>query len=252
MQTRDTDKDWNELAVQDAYYAVLSHPRFSHAEQNPEALKEFFDSGVTWIDNVVGAIRKRLNPAFAPEIGLDFGCGVGRLMVPMAQYCKSVIGIDIADRMRDHCDENLKSRRVRNFVLLKRVSELAERNIQVDWINSYIVFQHIPPLETLELLNGMLAQLREAGAISIHITFAKDSRMLEWSTRQVRYYRMSENGLQIIEEQPGPTEAVQSIYDHDMNAVLMTLFRHGIRQTFMVHEDHGGQHGALIYGLKGQ
>ena len=250
MQVRDTDKDWNELAKQDAYWAVLSHPRFSHAENDPKALKDFFESGETWLDGVVSTIKAKLDPNFSPQAALDFGCGVGRLLVPMARYCPKVIGIDIADKMREICAQNLTARRLKDFVLLKTTAELREQDISLDWINSFIVFQHIPPSKALPLLNDMLGRLRTGGKVSLHFTFAKDDRMLEWSMRQVHYYRMWEDTLHVLSEKPAVEEAVQSVYDHDLNSVLMSLIRFGVTQLFLTHEDHGGQHGFMIYGMK--
>ena len=72
--------------------------------------------------------------------GLDFGCGAGRLTFAMAKYAKEVVGVDVAEGMLRVARERIDVRKIRNVEL--RTTLPAE---QVDWINSLIVFQHIPP-----------------------------------------------------------------------------------------------------------
>jgi hypothetical protein len=61
---------------------------------------------------------------------------------------------------------------------------------------------------------------------------------------------MSHDTMYVLTEKPATQQAVQSMYDHDLNAVVMALFRFGVSQLFLTHEDHGGQHGVIVYGTK--
>jgi predicted O-methyltransferase YrrM len=251
VQSRDTDRDWNELAKRDPYYAVLSHPRFSHADRDPERLKEFFESGDQWIEEVVKVIKSRLRSDFAPDVAVDFGCGVGRLMLPMARHCRQVVGIDVSEPMREIAAKNLKARNVREFKIFHSVEDLARSGVQADWINSFIVFQHIPPVKGMQILDVLLACLRHGGFVSLHLTFAKDRRMLEWSTRHVEHYRSAERTFEVLTEQNAQDHAVQSMYDHDLNHAMVLCVKHDIHEVWLSHVDHGGQHGVMLYGMKG-
>ena len=88
-----------------------------------------------------------------PVRGLDFGCGAGRLTFAMAKYAKEVVGVDVAEGML-RVAANGSSRKIRNVEL--RTTLPAE---QVDWINSLIVFQHIPPPRGYEILADLVVLL---------------------------------------------------------------------------------------------
>jgi hypothetical protein len=75
-----TDKAWEAWAKIDPYYAVLTDERF-RAGNDPG---EFFDSGEKHIDQAFRTITS-IAPAFAPQAAIDFGCGVGRLLIPLSR-----------------------------------------------------------------------------------------------------------------------------------------------------------------------
>jgi SAM-dependent methyltransferase len=67
------------------YFTVLTDPRFLRANLTEESRAEFFRSGDALVDFLVRTIQLRLAPDFAPTAILDYGCGPGRLAVPLAR-----------------------------------------------------------------------------------------------------------------------------------------------------------------------
>lgn len=64
-----------------------------------ETIDEFYSSGRAYIAHV-GRVLSGIAPnGFAPEVALDFGCGVGRLTFAMAEQAKRVVGLDVAEGM---------------------------------------------------------------------------------------------------------------------------------------------------------
>jgi 2-polyprenyl-3-methyl-5-hydroxy-6-metoxy-1,4-benzoquinol methylase len=55
--------------------------------------------GVDHIDFVFETIRRHFVPNFKPSSVLDYGCGVGRLLIPLAERCECVVGVDVSDTM---------------------------------------------------------------------------------------------------------------------------------------------------------
>ena len=79
---RDTDRDWTWIADSLPYFGVLSNDKFINP--TPDSLAEFFATGDRDVEQTLGMIRRRFGD-FTPRSALDFGCGVGRLLIPMAK-----------------------------------------------------------------------------------------------------------------------------------------------------------------------
>ena len=94
-----TDKEWEKWGQRDPYYGVLTNTKFRSKNINEEAKTEFFASGDQHVHHVLSTVRKFIDPAFVPTLGLDFGSGTGRVTIAMAQVMKEAVGIDISDSM---------------------------------------------------------------------------------------------------------------------------------------------------------
>src|SRR5262245_17464712 len=114
-----TDKAWRRFGQIDPYFAVLSQPRFRTAAKEGETRRAFFTSGAEQIDRLFATIRENLDPEFAPRRALDFGCGVGRVTIPLARRVEQVVGLDVSDSMLEEAKKNCEEVGVRNVTLLK-------------------------------------------------------------------------------------------------------------------------------------
>jgi ubiquinone/menaquinone biosynthesis C-methylase UbiE len=94
-----TDIEWEKWGLQDPYFSVLTNPKFRRGEMTAEAKQDFFFSGRYHVDQVMSACRRFIDPEFTPERVLDFGCGVGRLVLPFATIAREVVGVDISEAM---------------------------------------------------------------------------------------------------------------------------------------------------------
>jgi len=108
MPTDETDRDWDFFANKDPYWAVLTQDRFRKKALGESQRREFFSSGETHIDWVFSTIRHHIDPRFNPVKGLDFGCGVGRLLLPIARRCQTAVGIDVSDTMLREAEKTAK------------------------------------------------------------------------------------------------------------------------------------------------
>src|SRR5579859_2751915 len=93
---------WKWYGENDPYYGVLSHPRF----RNSETRSEFFATGEKYVQSLLSMIRQHLDGGFAFEKVLDFGCGVGRILIPLSKMSSSAVGVDISPGMRKEALKN--------------------------------------------------------------------------------------------------------------------------------------------------
>src|SRR5277367_1629330 len=94
-----TDHEWEEWGRRDPYFGVLTHPRFRRANLTEAAKSEFFESGRLHVEYVMQVVRKHIDADFTPKRALDFGCGVGRILIPLAQVTQEVVGVDVSPSM---------------------------------------------------------------------------------------------------------------------------------------------------------
>ena len=50
---------------------------------------------------------------------LDIGCGIGRLTIPIAEKVRQVTALDIADKMLELCQENVRNAGLDNVTIKK-------------------------------------------------------------------------------------------------------------------------------------
>ena len=171
----DSDKAWEYYGRNDPYFGVLTSSDFKIDQMSDEARTRFFASGKQYVDLVLDLVRDNLDPSFRPTRALDFGCGVGRLALPLARVCESVVGVDISDSMLEHARGNATKLGISNATFVKSDDALSAVAGTFDYLNSLIVFQHIPPARGEEILRKMLGLLREGGVGALHFTYSFDS-----------------------------------------------------------------------------
>jgi len=229
------------LGEGEPFYGVLSDPRFLRANITPAALEEFWQTGRNEMHGYRQLIQAHFGD-FSDASALDFGCGVGRLTRAMGEMCRQATGLDISPGMlveaRRHAPANV------NYV-----SALGDETF--DWLNSIIVFQHIPPQRGYRLLDDLLARVNSGGALSLHVTLFKDESFLThlWPT----LHRGQWDGDRFVsfDHDQGDVGGME-MYDYDMSRIIEMTSRHGFHNLIIQHTNHGGCHGVIMFGRKGR
>ena len=94
-----SDKHWEKFGKEEPYYWVTTRAKYHGHSIDQEKLREFFAEGENYRQILYETIRRYLTPDFAPIRILGFGCGVGRILLPMARHCESAVGLDISQPM---------------------------------------------------------------------------------------------------------------------------------------------------------
>src|SRR5215471_12281436 len=104
---------WRTLGATDPYFAVLTDPRFREADRPGPARDALFQSGEDDISRLFERIALEY-PDCAARRALDFGCGVGRLLLPLARRVPEVIGADVSTAMLAEAQQNAAQARLGN------------------------------------------------------------------------------------------------------------------------------------------
>ena len=230
---RDTDADWRELGATEPFWGVLSHPQFKAANLTPEGVASFYDSGVGYVADIVERLHRQTGAAPRGR-ARDFGCGAGRLSEAMVAHVDHVTGYDISPGM-------LEKARLRGAAAYTDV--LPEGPF--DWINSFIVFQHIPTERGLSLLGQLLDCLAPGGHVSLHLTIWREPHLEPPPLSRLARLRLSISRA-LNRMKPGQI----MMYDYDLSCVLRILDAHGVRDIATVSTDHGGHHGVILLGRR--
>jgi len=250
MPPNNSDRDWEVFGRTDPYFAVLTAPEY-HGQLSEPAREKFFASGRKHVEAVLSIIRDRLHPSFHPARTLDFGCGVGRLVLPLASLCDQVVGVDVSEAMLDEARRNCAVAGVTNVELVKGDDQLSRVSGSFDFIHSYIVLQHIPVKRGEQLVSRMTERLSPGGVCMFHITYDAGladpvSRLRYWVRVNVPVARRFLN-LARGRTSPGP---LMQMNEYSLTRMLDLLRRAGCGEVHVRFSDHGGVKGALIFARK--
>ncbi len=95
---------------------------------------------------------------------LEIGCGVGRLLKPIAGRCKRAVGVDISERMVDWAGRYLEGVPNAEVQLNDGASLAGVAGASVDFVYSHLAFQHITLVEVVDAYLREIARvLRDGG-----------------------------------------------------------------------------------------
>ncbi len=134
-------KDWEALGDSDPLYGVLSDPAKSGGKWSAD---EFFASGRLHVERLLRSLADA-RAAFEPGDCLDFGCGVGRLTIPLAAHFRRTVGVDVAASMIERANQLAPAGGGVEFVV-NRAPDLRRFPAgSFDVVHSCLVLQHVPP-----------------------------------------------------------------------------------------------------------
>jgi len=250
---KNTDRDWEMWGKTNPYFGVLSHPKFLNPNLTDESLREFFASGKSHVDHVYTTIRARIDPEFQAARVLDYGCGVGRLVIPFAERAETAVGVDISPSMLQQARKNCDEYGAQSASLLSVGEMESLEPSSFGLIHSFIVFQHIPVARGERILQRLIGLLEEGGVGAIHLTYSSAGhrtlfrRGVSAVCQRVAVFRGFRN---LSRDLPFSAPAVQ-MNEYSMNRILDLLFAEQCGNLYIEVLDHGPIRGAMLYFRKG-
>jgi SAM-dependent methyltransferase len=249
MLPNDTDSAWEYFGNTDPYFSVLTWDEYKKEKISADSRKRFFESGDAYIKFVLQIVHDYLDPAFQPGKAtvLDFGCGVGRLVIPLAKECKSVTGVDISDAMLSEAIKNCQEYGVSNVDFIKGDDKVTGF---YDFIHSFIVLQHIPPWRGEMILKRLIALLRNDGIGAIHFTYYRK----ESFAGRLRYfiYRTIPFSLgfrNLLKGRPFG-EPIMQMNEYNLNNIIRILQESDCHHSVMRFTRHTDTYGVILFFQK--
>lgn len=245
-----TDRDWERIARRDPYHGVVTDERYRADRLTEERRREFFQSGADYMTEVLATVRRHIDPGLSIRRALDFGCGVGRLLLPLAKVAGEVTGADVSESMLREARRNCEAHSLSNVVLVKSDDQLTALNARYDFIHSFIVFQHIPLRRGERLFAGLLERLADGGVGVVHFTYAKEAtRAQRLATFLRRHLPGSANLINLLRGRPFlATEMQMNAYD--LNHLLLAVQKAAVRDCHVAFTQHGNAYGVVLYFRK--
>lgn len=151
------ETDWDKRAREDARYFIDT----GHSES-----EEAFEKSGEW--DLTNHILQGLTLSSRATV-LEIGCGIGRLLKPLARRVANVIGVDISSEMVQKARSRLAE--FANVRIHKTGGDLSFVDASsVDYCFSFVVFQHIPDKELIfDYFKETSRILREGGIFRFQI-----------------------------------------------------------------------------------
>jgi SAM-dependent methyltransferase len=162
-----SDHAWRRWGETDPYFGVLTNARF-RKDVIADHRDAFWSSGQAYVAERMATAEHHFGP-FLKDRALDFGCGVGRLSLPMAQQFNAVVGLDISPAMMNEARRCATEAGISNLDVRLSDDQLSAADGKFDLVMSCMVLQHIPARRGMLLIRGLLERTRQYGVIALHV-----------------------------------------------------------------------------------
>lgn len=245
-----SDSDWCKWGRTDPYFGVVSFDEFK-ADRIADNRDRFFETGRREIDLVLKDIKSRYGDA-ARRRALDFGSGVGRLVLPLTAHYDKVVGVDISEAMNAEARQNCRKSGIANAEFVISDDELSGVSGDFDLVHSYIVLQHIPVERGLALTSALLSRLAPGGVASLHYSLQRTlppARALVYLLKhKIPFGRVLMN---LAQGRAWDAPAMQ-MNNYPLVRILRLFEEHGLDGVFIAPEWQETALTARIYGRKAQ
>ena len=250
MAPKSSDREWEKFGRNDPYYGVVSLERFRRENLNPDALRDFFRTGDEHVAFLMETINATVAPAFHQRRALDFGCGVGRIAIPLARVCESVTGVDVSAAMLAEAGKKAGEMGVQNLDLVLSDDALSRVTGRFDLIHAFLVFQHIRRNRGEQIMERLIGLLDANGVGVLQVIYAREAslpaRVLGVLRRAIPPAHYLAN---LIYGKPmGEPLMEKNIYD--LNRLMTLLQRNGCGNVHLRFHGRGKMRSAIIFFSK--
>lgn len=240
------EKKWDYFGETNPYFAVSTFDKFKSENLDDAALADFFQTGEQYVERIWQEITDNFQTDFQPQRALDFGCGVGRITLPIARRCEKTVGIDISEAMLREARQNAEKFDLKNIDFVKGDNDLTKVTGGFDFIHSFIVFQHIKPKIGEAIFKKFVQMLANDGIGALHFTYA-DNQSSRSQKIRFRLYRDFPQIYQLRNLVRRRNEPLIQMYTYDLNRLLLILQENDCHKCQIRFSQHGAEGALLIF-----
>jgi 2-polyprenyl-3-methyl-5-hydroxy-6-metoxy-1,4-benzoquinol methylase len=244
----DSDKDWQYWGKEDPYYGVLSTNDFRRNSLDAN-LELFFFTGEQYISDRMNLIQQHF-PTAAMGNAFDFGCGVGRLAMPMARRYAKVVGLDISTHMIAEAILNSERFGCQNIEYKSGNLSSINGNSLFDFINTFIVLQHIPVDRGLSYISKMASMLNDNGVINVHVTVDRQQTFVRKFLYNVQKRITLVNMLANIMRKRPLKDSLMQMNEYPFLEIMKIFEQNGIHSPIVTLDSHDGTLALTLLGQK--
>jgi 2-polyprenyl-3-methyl-5-hydroxy-6-metoxy-1,4-benzoquinol methylase len=242
------EKKWEYFGETNPYFAVSTFDKFKSENLDDAALVDFFESGEQYVERIWQEIENNFQSRFQPRQAIDFGCGVGRITLPLAKRCDKIVGVDISENMLKEARLNSEKFNLNNVSFVKGNDDLSKFSGEFDFIHSFIVFQHIEPKIGEAIFKELVAGLSPGGVGVLHFTYFENHSSFAQKLR-FRIYRDFSWTYHLRNFIKRENEHLIPLYLYDLNRLLLVLQENDCHKCQIRFSQHGAE-GALLFFQK--
>ena len=238
--------EWERFGQTDPYYGVCNLVQNRGSVLAADASAAFWASGERQVAATASQIEEMSGRVFAPGRVLDFGCGVGRLTIPLAQRATEVVAVDISPSMIKHARGHAAAVGLSNVHFALSDATLSQVEGSFDFVHSFIVFQHIPPSLGYNLFIRLLGKLAPEGFGALHFTYGRRASAFRRAVHAARRESSVVNMFVNLAQGRSARSPMMPMFEYDRRALVRLLEDADCTEPREEFTDHGGHLGVML------
>src|SRR5262245_42491804 len=243
------DSAFDEFAAREPYFAVVTDPKFLRANLTPAREREFFATGEALVDRMFAIIEAGLVPGFAPVSMLEYGCGLGRLAIPLSRRAGSVTAIDRSPVMLELARREAE-RRGAGHIAFETPDAFEATSRKFDLVVCYHVLQRLPRHRGRSLLRALMERVSPGGVAVFQWPLGTGASAAVRMTRWAREHLPAVNGAVNRWRHKPSTDPFIPTHAYAVNDVVSLLNAAGCRGTHVAFEQSDGLEYAIVFARK--
>lgn len=238
-----TDRQWQKWGAQNPYFGIVG---IETKEFETRWRERFFETGKVHMDLVFDQLKRYDSLPEGRAKALDFGCGAGRLLLQLADRFDAIVGVDVSQDQLALAKQNVTGNAPR---LLTSLDQLSGEAGTFDFVNTFVVLQHIRPEQGYQIIDKLLKLLRPGGSFAIHFTVG-DTRDLRRRLNWARYRIPPLHWAYNLSRRRPFSEPIMEMNKYDLSKVGMIFMQNDVGRFGTKLFNHTANTGMLTFGRK--